>query len=151
MKFSDYVEGTVPDTQRTPVDTVVEFVKIYNKWAKYCHHMVKGDRSRLAIITRLDSEERKVLKEIYEKYCTPKNRQYHRVSEGYFFYGGTYNSSSIVENCVKVTDVKMEIQTEKIKNISQTKRYTVLKQGQVWKIDSVGSLVGNNDWGFDIL
>jgi hypothetical protein len=151
MEFAKYIENALPDTDRTPVDTVIEFVKAYNKWAKECHRLVKSDRAYLVELTRDDSLARKILQEIYKKYCTPKNRQYHRASKGYFFYGGTYNSSEEVERCTEVTTTKVEVQTRKIKNVSTAKKYTVFRQGEVWKIDAVESLAESNQWIFDIL
>jgi len=151
MKFAQYIENTLPDTQRTPVDTVIEFVKVYNKWAQDCHRLVKADRAKLSELVRSDSAAKKIMQEIYKKYCTPKNRQYHRGSKGYFFYGGTYNSSSEVKSCTSPAENKMIISTERIKGVSTAKRYTVIKQGEVWKIDAVESLAGNNKWVFDIL
>ena len=151
MDFDKYIENTLPDTDRTSTDTVIEFVKVYNKWAKDCHNLVKTDRTRLDELTKTDSAARKVLKNIYDKYCTSKNRQYHRSSVGYFFYGGTYNTSAKIVNSINLTKSKIEIQTEKIKNIATSKKYTVIKKGQIWKIDTVESLEGNSKWKFDIL
>jgi hypothetical protein len=131
MDFAEYIEDTLPDAQRTPASTVVEFVEVYNKWAKDCHRLVKADRTKLSELTRADSEARKILRGIYKKYCTPKNRQYHRASKGYFFYGGTYDSSSNIESCVELTTTKAIVQTEKIKNVSTAKKYIVMKQGEV--------------------
>ena len=151
MDFDQYIENTLPDYDRTSMDTVVEFVKVYNKWAKDCHNLVKTDRTKLDELTKMDSVARKVLQSIYDKYCTSKNRQYHRTHTGYFFYGGTYNSSSEIITCTDLTRNKVEIQTAKIKNIATSKKYIVVKQGQVWKIDTVESLAGNNKWTSDIL
>ena len=151
MDFDKYIENTLPDTDRTSTDTVIEFVKVYNKWAKDCHNLVKTDRTRLDELTKTDSAARKVLKNIYDKYCTSKNRQYHRSSVGYFFYGGTYNTSAKIVNSINLTKSKIEIQTEKIKNIATSKKYTVIKKGQIWKIDTVESLEGDSKWTFDIL
>ncbi|GAB3635870.1 hypothetical protein GCM10027422_14600 [Hymenobacter arcticus] len=151
MEFARYIESTLPDMQRAPIDTVIEFIEVYNKWAKDCHRLVKVDEANLKELAKTNSTARKVLQEIYEKYCTSKNRQYHRVSTGYFFYGGTYNSSCEIESCIEVEKNKMEVQTKKIKNISQVKKYTVIRQGRIWKIDTVESLAGNNRWVFDIM
>lgn len=151
MDFDKYIENTLPDTDRTSMDTVIEFVKVYNKWAIDCHNLVKTDRTKLDELTKIDSVARKVLQSIYNKYCTSKNRQYHRTHTGYFFYGGTYNSSSEIVICTELTKNKVEIQTPKIKNIATSKKYIVVKQGQVWKIDTVESLAGNNKWTSDTL
>ncbi|WP_410696672.1 NTF2 fold immunity protein [Chryseobacterium sp. SIMBA_028] len=133
------------------MDTIIEFVKVYNKWANDCHNLVKRERTQLDELAKIDSVARKVLQSIYNKYCTSKNRQYHRAHTGYFFYGGTYNSSSEIAMCTELTKNKVEIQTPKIKNIAPSKKYIVVKQGQVWKIDTVESLAGNNTWTSDIL
>jgi hypothetical protein len=151
MDFTKYIENTLPDTRRTPIDTVTEFVEAYNKWAKDCHRLVKANRTHLNELTRIDSVARGILLEIYKKYCTPKNRQYHRASKGYFFYGGTYNSSCEIESCMELTKAKAEVQTKKVKNVSTAKKYTVVRQGKIWRIDTVESLAGNNQWVFDIL
>lgn len=118
MEFAEYIENTLPDSQRTPMDTVIEFIRVYNKWAKDCHRLVKADKNKLNELVRVDSVARKVLQEIYKKYCTPKNRQYHRASKGYFFYGGTYDSNDEIESCVELTKNRVSIQAKKIKNVS---------------------------------
>ena len=152
MDIYKYFENTLTDIDRTANDTVIEFINVYNKWAKDCHNLVKADRSKLDEIVKVDSEPRKILQSIYNKYCTSKNRQYHRTSVGYFFYGGTYNTSTEIINSINLTKNKIEIQTAKIKNIATSKKYTVMRQGQIWKIDTVESLEGNNNkWTFDIL
>lgn len=151
MNLDNYFKNTLTDIDRTANDTVIEFINVYNKWAKDCHNLVKADRSQLDEIAKIDSEPRKILQRIYNKYCTSKNRQYHRTSVGYFFYGRTYNTSTEIVNSINLTKNKIEIHTAKIKNISTSKKYIVVKQGQIWKIDSVESLEGNNRWTFDIL
>lgn len=151
MDFDKYIENTLPDRDRTSTDTVIEFVKMYNRWAADCHNLVRTGRTQFDELTKNDSVARKVLQSIYNKYCTSKNRQYHRTHVGYFFYGGTYKSSYEITICTELTKNKVEIQTPKIKNIATSKKYMVVKQGQVWKIDTVESLEGNNKWMPDIL
>ena len=151
MDLDKYFENTLTEDDRTANETVVEFIRVYNKWAKDCHNLVKADRSNLDEIVKVDSEQRKILQSIYNKYCTSKNRQYHRTSVGYFFYGGTYNTSVEIVTSKNLTKNKIEVQTAKIQNVSTPKKYIVIKQGQIWKIDTVESLEGNNKWTFDIL
>jgi hypothetical protein len=84
MDFTKYIENTLPDTRRTPIDTVTEFVEVYNKWAKDCHHLVKANRAHLNELTRIDSVARRILLEIYKKYCTPKNVNTTEQAKGIF-------------------------------------------------------------------
>jgi hypothetical protein len=151
MRLSKYIENLISEDQRSPIETVIEFVTVYNNWAKECHNVVKNDKTMLDELTKKDSLARKILIEIYNKYCTSKNRQFQRTSKGYFFYGGTYNAGIEIENINEINTLKVEIQTFKIKNITPSKKYTVIKQGQIWKIDTVESLSGTNKWTFDIL
>lgn len=110
-----------------------------------------ADREKLNELTQKDSIARKILQEIYKKYCTSKNRQYHRTGTGYYFYGGTYKGGTAIESCTELSKNEVMIQTGKIKNFSPVKRYLVVKQGQFWKIDGVESLGGNGAWEFGIL
>ncbi|MBB5619283.1 hypothetical protein HDE69_000319 [Pedobacter cryoconitis] len=110
-----------------------------------------ADREKLNELTQKNSIARQTLQEIYKKYCTSKNRQYHRTGTGYFFYGGTYKAETAIGSCTELSKNEVMIQTEKIKFFSPVKRYLVVKQGQVWKIDRVESLSGNRVWEFDIL
>jgi hypothetical protein len=52
---------------------------------------------------------------------------------------------------MELTKAKAEVQTKKVKNVSTAKKYTVVRQGKIWRIDTVESLAGNNQWAFDIL
>ncbi|WP_462252983.1 NTF2 fold immunity protein [Ferruginibacter sp.] len=151
MEFEKYINGCIDDAERTPEITVIEFVNVFNKWAKDCHNFVKADRDKLKELTRKDSEARKILKQIYAKYCTLKNRKNYRTSNGYYFYGGTYNAGSELEKSLKVSNKIIEVFTLKIKNISPSRKYTVIKKGQIWKIDTVENLIGNGKWNFDLL
>ncbi|WP_367866562.1 NTF2 fold immunity protein [Pedobacter sp. WC2423] len=151
MDLEKYTFDSIPDAERTAEDTVIEFVIVYNRWAKECHNLVVADREKLNELIQKDSHARQVLQEIYKKYCTSKNRQYHRTGTGYYFYGGTYKAGTAIESCTELAKNEVIIQTKKIKNFSPVKRYSVVKQGQVWKIGGVESLSGNKMWEFDIL
>ena len=151
MNIEKYITDSIPDTERTAEETVVEFVIVYNRWAKECHNLVAADQEKLNELTKKDSVARQTLQHIYEKYCTPKNRQYHRTSTGYYYYGGTYKAGTEIESCIEAAKNEVVIQTKKVKHFSPVKRYLLIKQGQVWKIDGVESLGGNNVWEFDIL
>lgn len=151
MNIEKYTFDSIPDFERTAEETVIEFVIVYNRWAKECHNLVAADRKKLNELTPKDSAARQTLQEIYKKYCTSKNRQYHRTGTGYYFYGGTYKAGTAIESCTELSKNEVMIQTEKIKNFSPAKSYLVVKQGQVWKIDGVESLSGNGAWESDIL
>lgn len=135
MNIEKYIFDNIADAERTAEGTVTEFVIVYNRWAKECHNLVVADREKLNELTQKDSIARQILQEIYKKYCTPKNRQYHRTGTGYYFYDGTYKGGTAIESCTELSKNDVMIQTEKVKNFSPVKRYLVVKQGQVWKID----------------
>ncbi|RAJ23118.1 NTF2 fold immunity protein [Pedobacter cryoconitis] len=151
MDLEKYTFDSIADAERTAEKTVTEFVIVYNRWAKECHNMVVADREKLNELTQKNSIARQTLQEIYKKYCTSKNRQYHRNGTGYYFYGGTYMAGTAIESCTELSKNEVMVQTEKVKNFSPVKRYLVVKKGQIWKIDGVESLNGNKVWEFDIL
>jgi hypothetical protein len=151
MNIDKYTFDSIPDSERTVEETVIEFVTVYNRWAKECHNLVVTGREKLNELIPKDSAARQTLQDIYKKYCTSKNREYHRTGTGYYFYGGTYKAGTVVESCRELTKNEVCIQTKKIKNFSPVKRYIVVKQGQVWKISGVESLGGNGVWEFAIL
>jgi len=146
--YDMFVEGALPDENRTPIDTVVEFVKSFNKCAKYYKNLRETDENNSKEIF---NEARKAMRYIFNKYCTSKNRQYQRISTHYFFYMGTYNSSIETTSCVYLTERKAIVETAKKKNISFAKKYTLVNQGKIWKIDSVECFGGHNKWVPDIL
>lgn len=132
-------------------ETLIEFITTFQKWARDCHNYVKVDRNRLNELTPKGSEARKAMKRIFKHYCTSKNRQYHRSSVGYFFYGGTYDAYPEIEEIHLISKDKAELVTKKIKNRYPALKYTLLKQGKSWKVDSVQRSNGNDKWAFEII
>ena len=39
MDLDKYFENTLSDIDRTANDTVIEFINVYNEWAKDCHNL----------------------------------------------------------------------------------------------------------------
>ena len=138
--FDMCVSEMLPDEERTPANTVVEFIKVYNKFAKHCHNIISSDRDKSKEILRHGSDARKVMQKIFRKYCTSRNRGYS--STGYFYFGAVYNASSEIITCTQLTNKKVEIVTSKVKNVATAKKYLVIKQGNIWRIDSVEYMSG---------
>jgi len=132
--FNAWLEETLPDMERTPAETVVEFIKLCNSVAKYFNY-------KLVDNSRFD----KLMKAVFAKYCTSKNRQYEYSGRG------TYYTGTEIASCIFLSEKKAEVETAKVKKLSPVRRYSLLKQGKIWKIESVEYLAGNNKWEWDSL
>ena len=101
FELSRYITSDLPDEERSPDDTVKEYVLAFQRWAHDCHYLIREKRTNIAILQT--GPARKALKEIQKKYCTSKNRQYWR-SNGYYFYGGTYDVFPVMSLTENVND-----------------------------------------------
>ena len=147
--LSRYLSEPLPDEQRGPAQTVLEYVAAYQKWARDCHFWVRQHPDRIAQLQT--GEAKATLSAIQKKYCSPKNRQFHRASTGYFFYGGTADVNPVLASCSQTDDRSALVTTEKKKPHSPAFRFTLKKQGKVWLIDSLQRLSSSGQWLEDSL
>jgi NTF2 fold immunity protein len=144
--LSRYIVSTIPDEQRTPEETVTEYVMAFQKWARDCHHIYVQNRDALHELQVGDA--RKMMLKIQEKYCISKNRQYSRTHTGCYFYNGTYDvyleggltvQNMDERNCVITTE-------KKDKPYVAPFRFSLKKLGKTWRIDLLEQLSAKNLW-----
>ncbi|MDR2880541.1 MAG: RhsIA family immunity protein [Azoarcus sp.] len=149
FEISRYLVATTQDHVRSPVDTVLEYVSAYQKWARDCVIWVKQHREK--DVSELDGEAHMALAQIQKKYCISKNRQWQRSGPGYFFYGGTYDIHPVVQSCEQQNKRLATVITEKRPRLSPSFRFSLERRGKVWLIASLDRLNGINQWEPDTL
>ncbi|MDR0214575.1 MAG: hypothetical protein LBJ15_11290 [Comamonas sp.] len=97
FKISRCLASSPADEQRGPEDMVLEYIRTYQKWARNCEAWAKTHPDQIEKLQR--GAARETLDLIQKKYCSAKNRQFQRASTGYFFYGGTFQASPVIESC----------------------------------------------------
>lgn len=147
--LSRYLIEPLPSQQRGPVETVLEYVAAYQKWARDCHFWTDRHPDRVAQLQT--GEAKATLTAIQKHYCCSKNRQYHRASNGYFFYGGTDDVNPVITSCSQTDERSALVITEKKKPHSPAFRFTLKKQGKLWLIDSLERLNSAGQWTEDTL
>jgi hypothetical protein len=142
FEISEYIEDGLSLEGQDPENVLLQYVRIYQRWAKDCHYWAKSNRDRS---DELESGPAKdVLTALQKIFCTSKNRQYER-SIGYYFYGGTYDVNPEIESREFLNKNTVLITTKK-KKPKASYRYRLIKRSKVWKIESLEMLTGSNQW-----
>ncbi len=146
---SRYLVADLGDSPSDPAKTVLGYILAYQKWARDCHLWAKAHRDQIAELQT--GPARQALVEIQRQFCSPANRQFHRASTGYFFYGGTYDAYPVIASMNLDDKQSATVITEKNKPHSPSFRFQLRKQGQRWLIRSLERLDASKRWVPDSL
>ena len=146
--ISRYLVSELADDQRSPEDTVLEYIRAYQKWARDCESWAKAHRGQEEELQR--GAAREALRLIQKKYCSAKNRQFQRASTGYFFYGGTFQACAVIASREDKSDRLVHLTTAKAAH-SPVFRFSLERHGKTWLIASLERKDGTARWVPDTL
>lgn len=141
----EYFVSSVEDRDRTPEDTVLEYIKVFTRWSKHCHSWIKENKADPKQLTEVGA--RNVLDAIRNKYCVSKNRQYSRSDAGHYYIGGASKVYSEIDYTNQLGSDTVEVYT-KSNTVKRLKSYKfiVKKVGAIWKISALSSDSGQGRW-----
>ena len=148
FEISRYLASSLAGEQRGPEDTVLEYIRAYQKWARDCEAWAKAHPGQIEKLQR--GAARETLSLIQKKYCSAKNRQFQRASTGYFFYGSTFQASPMVESCEEQGHRLCSVTTCKAGH-SPSFRFRLERHGKAWLIASIERKDGTGRWVPDTL
>ncbi|MDR1460144.1 MAG: RhsIA family immunity protein [Campylobacteraceae bacterium] len=113
-------------------DTLVKnFIKEMNGWELFCNEIDKSDLHYLEI----DKKQKEYVKNIFDKYCTQKDRKYGRPNCISYGVDGTfiYNETEKIIKIEQANKNRMLVYTQ---NEDDKFMYIILKKNNNWLIDS---------------
>ncbi|NLR73894.1 hypothetical protein [Leeia aquatica] len=149
FELSRYLQASPDATQRGPLETVLAYIAAFQAWSRDCHHWARHHRERVAELQ--SGPARDALRQIQQVYCTLKHRPFQRDSSGYYFYGGTADANPDGAQLTQQDKRSATVQTLRRPPHAPAFRFSLKKQGQVWRICSLERLNGCGTWEADRL
>lgn len=118
------------------IETLLQgFISEMNAWEVYCNALENEDLD----VKQETKLQRAKLADIFNRYCTQKERKYGRIDNISYGAAGSYGYNKSEE---KITEIKLikpgriEVKTERQKPMEELYLYVVFKKKDGWRIDS---------------
>ncbi|MCG8667808.1 MAG: RhsIA family immunity protein [Pseudomonadales bacterium] len=145
FEAKEYLISSIEDRDRTPEDTVLEYIKVFTRWSKHCHSWIKDNKAAPEKLTEVGA--RNVLDAIRKKYCVSKNRQYSRSDAGHYYIGGASKVHPVIDYTNQLGRDTVEVYTKpNLEKRLKSHKFIVKKVGAIWKISAFSSDSGQGRW-----
>jgi hypothetical protein len=132
--LGDAITSQKPKGDREPEEVLIGFITAMNRWESESHRIHQKYDATAALALR--PLQRDSMQEIFDEFCTPKERKYGRLGS-YSIPPGYDPSTEVILNVRTVKRGRVEIDTEAgIEPLRQKYTYVLLKKRQGWLIDN---------------